>query len=68
MPLTNRIREWRAENDMSINEAADLAGFSQAYFSLLERGLRNASPRARVLISRRLGARVAELFPVDPGS
>lgn len=62
----NRLRTWRAENDVSLAEAADLTGFSEAHLSRIERGLRSPSPRARVVIARRLGARVGDLFDPEP--
>ncbi len=34
--------------------------------SRLERGQRNASPRLKVLMARRLGVAVGDLFEVEP--
>lgn len=64
--MNNRLREWRAANDIAIGEAADLTGYSKAMLSRIERGERNPSPRAKVLIARRLGASVGDLFDPDP--
>ena len=61
----NRLREWRAENDYSLREAAGLAGVSLSFLSRLERDLRGVSPRTKVLIARRLGANVEDLFPPE---
>lgn len=62
----NRLRAWRAANDVSLGEAADLTGYSEAHISRIERGQRTPSPRARVVIARRLGARVGDLFDPEP--
>lgn len=62
---TTTLRAWRAANEMSLADVAGLTGYSEAYLSLLERDLRHPSPKAKVLIARRVGATVAELFPVD---
>jgi transcriptional regulator with XRE-family HTH domain len=63
---TTKLREWRVANDYTLKEVADLAGVSDSMLSLVERGLRNLSPRTRVMVARRLGVPVGELFEVEP--
>jgi transcriptional regulator with XRE-family HTH domain len=64
--LTNRLRQWRIEHDLSQQEVADLAGVDNTHWSRAERGLVDFAPLTRVRIARRLGVRVADLFDVDP--
>jgi transcriptional regulator with XRE-family HTH domain len=61
-----KLREWRVGNDYTLQEVADLTGVSESMLSLVERGRRNLSPRARVTVARRLGVPIGELFEVDP--
>lgn len=64
--LRNRLRRWRVSEGISLDEAADLTGYSKPYLSRIERGERTPTPRAKVQIARRLGASVGELFEVEP--
>jgi transcriptional regulator with XRE-family HTH domain len=66
VPEVNRLAEWCATRGWTMTDAAGLTGYSVSYMSLLARGKRPLSPDAKVKIARRLGARVAELFPVSP--
>lgn len=63
---TNRLRLWRADNGLSLDEMSGLTGLSPSMLSLAERGLRQLAPMTRVRVARRLGARVADLFDVEP--
>ena len=45
-------------------EVSDLAGISEAMLSRILRGERTPSPRVKARISRVLGVRVRELWPV----
>ncbi len=65
MPESNKLAEWCASNGWTLTDAAGLTGYSPSYMSLIVNGKRPLSPAAKVKIARRLGARVAELFPVD---
>ena len=64
--LPNRLRAWRAERDLSLADVADLVGLTEGALSRIERGERGAAPLTRVRIARRLGARVADLWDVEP--
>jgi transcriptional regulator with XRE-family HTH domain len=63
--LNNRLRLWRAENGLTLEELGDLVGLSTAMLSRVERGDRRLAPLTRVRVARRLGVRVRELFDVD---
>lgn len=63
--LKNRLRAWRVEAGWTLEEVADLVGYSVSQLSRAERGERNLSPEAKVRISRRLGVPVRELFEVE---
>ncbi|MFN2488793.1 MAG: helix-turn-helix domain-containing protein [Actinomycetota bacterium] len=62
---TSRLRTWREDRGWTLDEVAGLSGLSPSGWSRLERGERGTSPAMKVLIARRLGARVDELFEVD---
>lgn len=58
------LREWRRQRGWSLTDISGLTGFSVSYLSLVERGFREPPPEAKVTIARRLGARVADVFPL----
>ncbi len=64
--LTNRLRLWRVDAGLTLDEVADLTGLSKAMLSRAERGERQLSPMAKVKLARRLGVRVAGLFEPEP--
>jgi transcriptional regulator with XRE-family HTH domain len=59
-----RLRQWREEQRLTLEECADLLGISPSGLSRLERGERGVRPLDRVRFARLLGARVSDLFPV----
>jgi transcriptional regulator with XRE-family HTH domain len=61
-----RLRSWRIEAELTLEEVADLTGLSLSFLSLLERGKRQARPATKVAMARRLGVPVRDLFGVDP--
>ncbi len=65
LPLGERIRALRLEQDLSISELSRLAGVSKGYLSQVERSP-GARPSAATLyaVARALGASVADLFQV----
>lgn len=62
---SSRLRLWRIAEGLTLDEVADLTSYSVSMLSRAERGQRVFSPKAKVVIARRLGARVADLFEVD---
>ena len=60
--IARRVRELRAERDLSLAELAERSGVSRSNISLIERG--ESSPTATVLdkLSAALGVTVASLF------
>lgn len=64
--LNNRLRLWRVDKGLSLQELSDLTGVSVSGLSRLERGERQPRPLTRVRIARRLGVTVGELFEIDP--
>lgn len=60
------LRSWRVAAGYTLDEMAGLTGYSTAMLSRAERGERVLSPQAKVAIARRVGASVAELFPLEP--
>lgn len=63
--LKNRLRVWRIEAGWTLEEMADLTGYSVSQLSRAERGERNLSPAAKVRISRCLGVPIRDLFELD---
>lgn len=66
MKNSTKLREWRLEHELTIDEVADLTGLSKAYISRLETGHRVAPPMTKVLIARRLGASIRDIFEIEP--
>ena len=61
-----RFRSWRLAKGLSQEEVADLIGCGQPEVSAIESGRRRAlRPMTKVLIARRLGARVRDLFETE---
>jgi transcriptional regulator with XRE-family HTH domain len=60
------LRDWRIENDYTLQEVADLTGVSVPMLSRVERGQRRLSRDAKVKVARRLGEPVGNLFDVEP--
>lgn len=58
----SRLRRWRKAKGLDLREAADLAGISEAVLSRIERGERRLAPSKKVLLARRLGVRISDLF------
>ena len=56
------FRRWRTAQGLTLEEVADLTGFSIAHLSRAERGQRGLSRDAKVLISRRLDVPIRDLF------
>lgn len=62
-----RLRQWRTNAGLTLQEVSDLTGVDVAYLSKIERGLVTPpGPAWRIKLSRRLGVRIGELFDVDP--
>lgn len=61
-----RLRAWREEKGWTLAEVSGLAGVSIAMLGQVERGERDFSAETKVLFARRLGAKVTDLFAVDP--
>ncbi len=57
-----RLRAWRRTEGLRLADIAGLTGFSVAMISLVENGLRQFRPKAKVLMARRLGVPVEVLF------
>lgn len=64
--LKNRLRLWRAQAGLTLEEVSDLTGVSPAMLSLVERGQRQLAPMTRVRVARCLGVPIRDLFEVEP--
>ncbi len=57
------LRQYRERQEWSLKEVSGLTGLSRSYLSRVERGQREPTAATKVLIARKLGASVADLFP-----
>jgi transcriptional regulator with XRE-family HTH domain len=57
-----RFARWRASQGLTVLEVADLTGLSPSMISRLERGQRSLRPLTKVIVARRLAARIQDLF------
>jgi transcriptional regulator with XRE-family HTH domain len=64
--LSNKLRVWRLDHGLTLEEMADLVGLNVGYLSRVERGERRLSPLAKVKVARRLGVSIRELFEPEP--
>ena len=62
----SRLHAWRIGHDLSLGELSDLTGMDPTSIWRIEQGQRNPSIRTKVLLARRLGVRIGDLFEVPP--
>lgn len=67
MPQT-RLRAWRTQQGMTLEDLAGLSGFSRAHISFVERSRKSMSPAGKVRLARALGVKVSDLFEPDSGA
>jgi transcriptional regulator with XRE-family HTH domain len=65
--MESPLRRWRERQGWSLTEVSGLTGLSRSYLSRVERGEREPAAATKVLVARRLGAPVADLFPAAVG-
>jgi transcriptional regulator with XRE-family HTH domain len=65
MARLSKLRRWRRQEGLTLRETAGLTGVSVAMLSLVERRRRHFSPLTKVLVARRLGVPLRELFDVE---
>lgn len=58
----SRLREWRTEQGLTLEETADLTGLTASSISRMERGLIAARPATKVQMARALGVPASNLF------
>ena len=63
--MATKFHHWREEVGWSLEEVAALTGLSASVLSRLERGHRSLRPATKVLVARRLGVSVSDLFEID---
>lgn len=64
--MLTKLRAWRTAQGYSLDEVAGLTGLSAPMLSRVETGKRHLAPRTRVVVARRLGVRLSDLFEVEP--
>ena len=60
--MSTRLRRWRLEHGLTLEELHDLTGLSISMLSRGERGQRQFSPLTKVRMARLLEVRVCDLF------
>jgi transcriptional regulator with XRE-family HTH domain len=63
--LNNRLRLWRADHGLTLEEVADLVGLSAGMISLVERGERHLSPMTKARVARCLDVQIRDLFDFE---
>lgn len=63
--LRNRLRIWRVDHGLTLEEVCDISGVSPPMWSRVERGERQFAPLTKVKIARRLGVPIHDLFEVE---
>ena len=63
--METKFPTWRRKNRLALEDAADLTAHSISMLSRVERGERNLSPQAKVILAKRLGVRIRDHFPVQ---
>ncbi len=65
MPLTNRLKEYRAKHRLSQTDLGNLADVSRQTISLIERGDYNPSVTLALKIAKIFNTTVEELFSYE---
>jgi transcriptional regulator with XRE-family HTH domain len=63
--MKSALRQWRERQGWSLTEVSGLTGLSRSYLSRVERGQRVPPAATKVLLARKLGVPVADLFPAE---
>lgn len=58
----SKLQVWRERNRFTQRDIAGLGGLSCGMISMLETGKRRLKPQGKVLLARRLGVQVDEIF------
>jgi putative transcriptional regulator len=64
--LTNRLRQWRSEHELTQAELARLAGVSRKTINTVENGVFVPSVQLALVLARTLGTTVETLFQLVP--
>ena len=62
----SKLRTWRLREQLTLEDMADLTGFTAAMLSLVENGKRRLSLQGKIIVARRLKVPLRELFEVEP--
>jgi putative transcriptional regulator len=64
--LTNRLRQWRSEHELTQADLARLAGVSRKTINTVENGVFVPSVQLALVLARTLGTTVEALFQLVP--
>lgn len=65
MPLRNRLKEFRAANNINQSEMGQRVGVSRQTISMIERGDYSPSVTLALKIARTFGVRVEDIFSYE---
>ena len=63
--MVSRLRAWRLDHGLTLQELGDLTGLCPSMVSRVERGERSLLPLTRIKVARRLNVPVREIFDVE---
>jgi putative transcriptional regulator len=64
--LTNRLRQWRSDHQLTQADLASLAGVSRKTINTVENGVFIPSVQLALVLARTLGTTVEALFQLVP--
>jgi putative transcriptional regulator len=64
--LTNRLRQWRSDHELTQADLARLAGVSRKTINTVENGVFVPSVQLALVLARTLGTTVEALFQLVP--
>ena len=64
--IRNRLKQWRAEKELTQAELAELTGVSRKTINTVENGVFVPSVLLALMLAKRLDTTVESLFYIDP--
>ncbi len=65
MKITNKLKKYRKEQDLSQAKLAKIVGISETHYQRIEYGLSKPNVELALLIAQALQTKVDELFPLS---
>ncbi len=68
MKITNKLKKYRKEQDLSQAKLAKIVGISETHYQRIEYGLSKPNVELALLIAQALQTKVEKLFPLSQRS